>query len=129
MVKDDFWLEPTDNLNDVEALNNRGNIPVFDPKTDITQSLQLAINEDAISSSQPPIIGKTSLSAPIIYEDIWGEKVDDPSIIETLFSPDPIIKEWTEDDDHLFLSENNNEISASAVASSFAAHENATDFL
>ena len=144
MVKNDFWSEPADGLNDLEALTNQRNTAFFDFTVDAAQFSQLATNEDTTSSSQPPLIPKTPLSAPIIYEDIWGDDVEEPSVTETFFSPDQTlnadmepIKEWTEDkellseqnDETLVLLENSNQIPASPITSSLAVHENATDFL
>ena len=133
-------------LSNVEASTIQGNRPIFDDKVGDAQSLQLAVNGDTVSSSQLPIIPKTTfLSAPIIYEDIWGDDVGEPTVTETPFSLDQtlyadkeLIKEWTEDeellgehddDKTLFQSENSNEISDLPIASSFEAHENATDLL
>ena len=146
MVKDDFWSEPIDDLSNVEASTIQGNRPIFDDKVGAAQSLQFAMNGDTVSSSQLPIIPKkTFLSAPIIYEDIWGDDVGEPTVAETPFSLDQMlyadkepIKEWTEDeellsehddDKTLFQSENIGEISDLPIASSFEAHENATDLL
>jgi len=146
MVKDDFWSEPIDDLSNVEASTIRGNRPIFDDKLGAAQSLQLATNGDTVSSSQLPIIPKTSvLSAPIIYEDIWGDDVGEPTVTETPFSLDQTlyadkesIKEWTEDeellgepdgDKELFQSENIDEISDLPIASPFEVRENATDLL
>src|SRR5713226_2644256 len=144
MLKDDSWSESIDDFSNIEALANQENTPIVNNKTDAAQSLQSAMNIGAIPSSEPLAIQKISLSAPIIYEDIWGDDVEESYVTETSFSPCQMlnagtepIKEWTEDeeqlseqDDHtLFLSENTNEISASPVASSFAAYENATDLL
>src|SRR6266436_1211981 len=144
MVKNDFWSEPADGLNDLEALTNQRNTAFFDYTVDAAQFSQLATNEDTTSSSQLPLIPKTPLSAPIIYEDIWGDDVEEPSFTETSFSPNQTlnadmepIKEWTEDkellseqnDETLMLVENSNQIPASPITSSLAAHENTTDFL
>jgi RNA polymerase sigma factor (sigma-70 family) len=144
MLKDDSLSESTDDYCDREILANQENTPIFNNKANAAPSLQSAMNLDAIPSSQPLTIQKTSLSAPIIYEDIWGDDVEEYCGTETSFSPGQIlnadtepIKEWieyeeqsVEEDDHtLFLSENSNEISASPVASSFAADEHAADLL
>lgn len=139
MVKKDFWSEPADGLNDLEALTNQRSTTFFDYTVDAAQFSQLATNEDMTSSSQPPIIPKTSLSAPIIYEDIWGDGVKEPTVTKAPFSPDQTlyadiepIQEWNEDeellgeqnDETLFLSKNSNEIPVSPITSPFAAHEN-----
>jgi len=81
MVKNDFWSEPADGLNDLEALTNQRNTAFFDYMVDAAQFSQPATNEDTTSSSQPPLIPKTPLSAPIIYEDIWGDDVEEPSTL------------------------------------------------
>src|SRR6266480_10211 len=77
-------------------------------KVDAAQSSQLAAGEDTPSSSQSPIIPKTSLSAPIIFEDIWGDNIGEPTFKETSSSidTDPIKykdakldSEWIEDEE------------------------------
>src|SRR5258708_8424550 len=140
MVKSDSWSESIDDFSDIKALAKQENTPIINSKADAAQSLQSAMTDDAILSSQPFTIQKTSLSAPLIYEDIWGDDVEEPCVTATSFSPDQmlnadmeLIKKWTKDeepdDDILVLSENSNEISVSSVASLYAAHGNATDFL
>ncbi len=138
MVEDDFWSEPIDDFSNIKALANQEKTPTVN-MADAAQSLRLATNRDTIPASQPLLIPKTSPSAPIIYEDIWGDDVEKPSVAETSFSSyqkvfadiEPI-REWIEDeellseqnDETLFLSKNSNEIPVSPIASPFAAHEN-----
>ncbi len=144
MVKDDFWSEPIDDFGNGEALANQKNTSIVNYKADAAQSPQIPTKEDKVSALLSSVIPKTSLSGPIIYEDIWGDDVEEPSVIETSFSPDQTlnadiepIKEWTADEEllseqtheTLALLENSNEIPASPITSSFAAYENATDFL
>ncbi len=144
MVKDDFWSEPIDDFGNGEALANQKNTSIVNYKADAAQSLQIPTKEDKVSALLSSVIPKTSLSRPIIYEDIWGDDVEEPSVIETSFSPDQTlnadiepIKEWTAGEEllseqtheTLALLENSNEIPASPIISSFAAYENATDFL
>ncbi len=138
MVEDDFWSEPIDDFSNIKALANQEKTPTVN-MADAAQSLRLATNRDTIPASQPLLIPKTSPSAPIIYEDIWGDDVEKPSVAETSFSSyqkvfadiEPI-REWIEDeellseqnDETLFLSKNSNEIPVPPIASPFAAHEN-----
>jgi RNA polymerase sigma factor (sigma-70 family) len=147
MVKDDFWPEPADRFSDLEVPTNQGNTPIFDYKVDAAQSSQLAINEDTTSSSQPPIIPKTSLSAPIIFEDIWGDDIGEPTFTETSSSIDAdqtiytdakLDSEWvedeelldeTDDDETSFNSHNEHGISTSLMESPLIELENRPDLL
>jgi RNA polymerase sigma factor (sigma-70 family) len=93
MVKDDFWSEPADDSSDVEIHTTNHvqvNTPIFNTEVDATQPSQQATNEITTSSSQTSIIPKTSLSIPIIFEDIWGDDIGDSTFIDTpSFSIDP----------------------------------------
>src|SRR5258708_6062988 len=147
MVKDDCWPEPADDFSDVEVSTNQGNTTTFDYKADASQSPQLAINKDATSSSQPPIIPKTSLSAPIIFEDIWGDDIGEPTFTETPSSIDAdqtiymnakLDSEWveheelldeTDDDETSFILENEQGISTSLIESPLIELENRPDLL
>src|SRR6266566_3004749 len=133
MVKDDFWPEPADQFSNLEVPTNQGKTSIFDYTVDAAQSFQLAAGENTPSSSQPPIISKTSLSAPIIFEDIWGDDIGEPTFTETSSSidTDQIIytvakpdSEWvedeglldeTDDDEISFISENEQGISTSPI--------------
>lgn len=143
MVKNDFWSEPKDDFNNGEALANQKKIPIVNYKADAAQSLQIPTKEDKVSALLSSVIPKTSLSGPIIYEDIWGDDVEEPNATEASFSPDQtlnadmeLIKEWTDNEEllseqtheTLALFENSTEISASPIISTFAAYESATDF-
>ncbi|HYT40893.1 MAG TPA: hypothetical protein VEP90_00985, partial [Methylomirabilota bacterium] len=138
MVEDDSWAEPIDDFSNITPLANQEKTSTVN-MVDAAQSHRLATNRDTIPASKPLIIPKSSTSAPIIYEDIWGDDVEKPSVAETSFSSyqklfadiEPI-REWIEDeellgeqnDETLFLSKNSNEIPVSPIASPFAAHEN-----
>jgi|GEM_PF-3514251 len=147
MVKDDFWPEPADRFSNLEVPTNQVNTPIFDYKVDAAQSSQLAINEDTTSSSQPPIIPKTSLSAPIIFEDIWGDDIGEPTFTETPSSIDAdqtiymnakLDSEWVEQEELLdetdgdetsFILENEQGISTSLIESPLIELENRPDLL
>src|SRR5258708_38460329 len=147
MVKDDCWPEPADDFSDVKVSTNRGNTTPFHYKLDTSQSAQLAINEDATSSSQPLIIPKTSLSAPIICEDIWGDDVREPTFTkppssidtdQTVYTDAKLDSEWVEDEELLdetdngetsFISENEQGISTSPIESPLIELENRPDLL
>ena len=86
MVEDDFCLETADDSSDVEVLTNlvQGNTPTFDLKVDAAQPPQQTANEDNTSSSLSPKIPKSTLSAPIIFEEFSGEMMLENQLLPKL---------------------------------------------
>jgi len=132
---------------DVEVLTNlvQGNTPTFDLKVDAAQPPQQTANEDTTSSSLSPKIPKSTLSAPIIFEDLWGNDVGEPTVTETPSANEQIVYtmeepgiDWVVDKELLVeISDNEvlirptetNDIASSYVELPLIEFENAPDLL
>ncbi len=147
MVKDDFWSEPANGFSDVEVPTNlvQGNTPTFDLKVDAAQPPQQSANEDTTSLSLSPKIPKSTLSSPIIFEDLWEDDVGYPAVSQTPPANEQTVytgvdpsNEWVIDEELLgestdievlLRSAGTNEIASSYVEPQLTEFENVPDLL
>ncbi len=111
MVNDDFWAEVTKERADTDL------------STDTAQS-QFIEHKNMVYPILPSTIPQTSLSAPIIFADIWGEEVEEvtvtaiPNTIDQHLNIEPL-NEWYKyerDFEPTLIYESRNETSTEALS-------------